>query len=102
MHTRDQAATLWCPMVRMAHIEDTVDLGERHAGAVEHVVGGCNTDALGGTRVPASARCIADQCSMWRWVVDPTKLPIVVGLPANAEQRAAHVGYCGLAGHPAP
>lgn len=68
MHTREQAAGLWCPMVRIARIESTVDLGDKHAGPVEYVVGGCNTDALGRNRVPASCRCIADQCAMWRWV----------------------------------
>ncbi len=31
------------------------------------IVAGCNTDALGKLRVPASCRCVADKCAMWRW-----------------------------------
>lgn len=74
MHTREQAAGLWCPMVRGSRHEVTsqttpIGGGNWHVHIEQHhVVGGCNTDALGGTRVPASCRCVADQCAMWRWV----------------------------------
>jgi hypothetical protein len=100
MLTCEQAAATWCPMVRIARIE-VIDHGEFSKKPRETViVGGCNTDALGRTRVPASCRCIADGCAMWRWESDPIKLPIVVGAEANRAQMAAHRGYCGLAGFP--
>lgn len=66
-HTETQARELWCPMVRTARREIvTVDLS---AGTSDEpvVVGGCNTDALGRVRVPASCRCVASECAMWRW-----------------------------------
>lgn len=75
MHTADQAKELWCPMIRIARRETEQPSG---GGRID-VVGGCNSDALGKTRVPASCRCIADKCGMWRWA-------------------SAHEGYCGLAG----
>lgn len=65
MNTADQARELWCPMVRIARrevVEPEPDVKETVV-----VVGGCNTDALGRMRVPASCRCIASQCAMWRW-----------------------------------
>lgn len=74
MHTPEQAGALWCPMVRVARHEMIIvqdpsigGLTSRHEE--HHVVGGCNS-ASGpgrGPRNPASSRCIADQCAMWRW-----------------------------------
>lgn len=53
------------------------------------IASGCNTDALGGTRVPASCRCIAEKCAMWRWH------------PRNVSHMGDdRKGYCGLAGTP--
>lgn len=98
MLTREQAAATWCPMVRIArhevvtHREPVGSSGMELVRQQDHVVAGCNTDALGSTRVPASCRCITDQCAMWRWgycapdPLDPAPPP---------------VGYCGLAGRPA-
>lgn len=63
-HTAAQAADLWCPMVRIARREDP-DPTAPGTGTV--VVAGVNTDALGRARVPASCRCIASACAMWRW-----------------------------------
>lgn len=112
MLTREQAASTWCPMVRIARHEETVDLNDKHSAPVTHIVGGCNTDALGGTRVPASCRCIADKCAMWRWgPSDGTHLERRVAESISAGMRlfsdqAVHVpntptrGYCGLAGAP--
>jgi len=74
MHTPEQAKGLWCPMVRIARREDP------DPNARTTVVAGCNTDALGKVRVPASCRCIANECAMWRWADGPDGL-----------------GYCGLA-----
>lgn len=97
MHTPDQARELWCPMVRIARHE-SVDVpvpiipGSGHSGASHQalptIVAGCNTDALGRNRVPASCRCIADQCAMWRWALH------------QDEPNWRTVGYCGLAGRP--
>lgn len=66
MHTPEKARQLWCPMTRVARVEP---IQQSDQVGVDAVVGGCNTDRLGGVRVPASCRCIADQCSMWRWAV---------------------------------
>lgn len=74
MLTAAQAAGTWCPMVRIARHETVA--AERHfpgpGGSPvvidqAQIVGGCNTDALGVNRVPASCRCIAAGCAMWRW-----------------------------------
>lgn len=93
MHTPDQARELWCPMVRIARHEVTeqdrpVAGGIRHLTEQHHIVGGCNTDALGRMRVPASCGCIADKCAMWRWA------------PVKDEPSWRTVGYCGIAGRP--
>lgn len=83
-------------MVRSARREEFEIHGEPIGGMTpvhtEHfVVAGCNTDALGGNRVPASCRCIADQCAMWRDVIQ---------LHACDQPPPAPRGYCGLAGRP--
>lgn len=65
MMTREQAEKTWCPMVRRARVE------QPQGATREIVVAGRSTDALGGDRVPASCRCIADRCAMWRWAEEP-------------------------------
>ena len=91
MMTVEQAGEVWCPMVRIARRE-TVEhrTGYQETSRDESViVAGCNTDALGGVRVPASCRCIADKCAMWRW--------------SNWNMRSGeppYAGFCGLAGGP--
>lgn len=97
MLTREQAAETWCPMVRIARHEVTSNetpMGNMTVvSAKDHVVGGCNSDALGRLRVPASCRCIADKCAMWRWGEAE---------PAPKEtKKYPRRGYCGLAGRPA-
>lgn len=89
MHTTQQARTLWCPMVRIARRETTVPNPNPSHPGDEVVIAGCNTDALGGLRVPKSCRCIADQCAMWRWGE--------IGLDENDKQVPTR-GFCGLAG----
>lgn len=111
--TPEQAREKWCPMVRIARREQE----HRVEASNLTVVGGCNTDALGRTHVPASCRCIADDCAMWRWVPSTTThkesqieerkyllpggryemrhLEVAVDVP-----DAPTVGYCGLAGRP--
>ena len=91
MHTPEQAKALWCPMVRIARRE--VELYGRSEGQ-QHVVGGCNTDALEGTRVPASCRCIAAECAMWRWHTDARK-QYLSETPEEFQKR--RLGYYGLA-----
>lgn len=74
MLTRGQAATTWCPMVRVARNE-VIEERSPTGGGIElvirenHAVGGCNSaSGMGrGPRNPISSRCIADQCAMWRW-----------------------------------
>lgn len=72
MLTPEQAAATWCPMVRIARHETIRSESPAIGGMVmvsdkSHIVGGCNTDALGRLRVPASCCCIAKKCAMWRW-----------------------------------
>lgn len=88
MHTTTQARELWCPMVRTArHEEVRMPLMGDYTKVTETIVAGCNTDALGGNRVPASCRCIADQCAMWRWG-DPVQRRIVAAHPPEATHES--------------
>lgn len=65
---------------------------------IDKIAYGCNTDALGGNRVPASCRCIADQCAMWRWEHTTASVPVIVNRARTFEQRVVRThGYCGLA-----
>lgn len=110
MMTRDEACATWCPMVRIARHE-MVQTGM--ASQDNHIVGGCNTDAIGRNRVPASCMCIADKCAMWRW--GETKREQKMGTEEYREKQlngvvenrwrevmrnidTPHRGYCGLAG----
>lgn len=119
--TPEDARYLWCPMVRMARHEVVTVEGapvgnmapvyEQH-----HVVAGCNTDALGGLRVPASCRCIADKCAMWRWSPSTTThterkvvakkggpgsptAPTWTEVGVDVPDAPTH-GFCGIAGRP--
>ena len=90
-------------MVRTARVE-VVEFA--YKGSEKTLVAGCNTDALGGNRVPASCRCIADRCAVWRWA------PTTASVPTDTEGASGTsvctwktvptqtVGYCGLAGRP--
>jgi hypothetical protein len=116
MMTIEQAAEVWCPMVRIARRETftvrTALASDMESVHDEHfIVAGCNRDALGsGNRGPDGAhnalnscRCIADKCAMWRWEprTGPSKLsghPIAPPLP-GPRMEPTH-GYCGLAGRP--
>lgn len=95
-------------MVRIArdesiHIEKAAIGDMVHVTEQRHIVGGCNTDALGRLRVPASCLCIADQCAMWRWEPTTASVPTTTegasGLQARTfEQKTVRThGYCGLA-----
>lgn len=54
-------------MVRTASREK-IDSSAFMSGSNTALVAGFNTDSLGGKRVPASCRCIAKECAMWRWI----------------------------------
>lgn len=108
MHTPAEARELWCPMVRTVRRETSNPERGPEPRNLE-LVGGCNSDALGRLRVPASCRCIADQCAMWRWVPSTTvhKEPRVQesqGLRyvqnVDVPDAPTH-GYCGIGGIPA-
>ena len=64
--TEKEASEKWCPHVRIARDESI------RGGDYGPLVGGCNTDALGGVRVPSSCRCIGSRCMAWRWGPRPT------------------------------
>jgi hypothetical protein len=113
MLTREQAAATWCPMVRIARHEVIEE--RRSAGSgmeivsqENHVVGGCNSaSGIGcGPRNPASSRCIADKCAMWRWgetdVRSERKIEEVGALRREVTESITVPtrGYCGLAGRP--
>jgi len=112
-HTPEQARTLWCPMVRTARREVEAEAaiidrpgGTTHIHERVQIVGGCNTDALGRLRIPASCHCIADQCAMWRWEFTTASVPTTTegasGMLARVfEQKTVRThGYCGIAGRP--
>ena len=86
-------------MVRVARREsitiETAAVNDIHHITEQHdIVAGCNTDALGGNRIPASCRCVADRCAMWRWSTPPHAQD---GIDRSHMQRT---GYCGIAGRP--
>jgi hypothetical protein len=91
--TVKEATGKWCPMVRGARHETYSTGGD--SKPVHTIVGGCNTDMLGGTRIPASCRCIADKCAMWRWIAYPGK-----NISGTHIDVPSAYGYCGLAGKP--
>lgn len=95
MHTTDEASYLWCPMVRIARRESVhVKMSSGDEFDEDVVVAGCNTDALGRTRIPESCRCIAEKCAMWRWQQPDSST-------ASGEQMTfPPKGFCGLAGTP--
>lgn len=107
--TEDQAREKWCPMVRAARHEVTqkrTAVTETLSAVREdhHVVGGCNTDTLGGTRVPESCRCVASDCAMWRWGEwkrdGVENVPLPSGHTYTRDRKIPLRGYCGLAGRP--
>lgn len=58
--TVKQAQDLWCPMARVAKIDNgTVSCGQSVCNRLAH--------DSGNTSVPSSAACIANECAMWRW-----------------------------------
>lgn len=74
--TEDEAKTKWCPMVRGASEPS-------HAANVVKSIY-TNTQSADSTpRLPHWAKCIADDCMMWR-----------------SENGVTVHGYCGLAGKP--
>lgn len=93
MLTREQAAEVWCPMVRTTRNQ----IATYEDGADQR-------------RNPESCRCIADHCCMWRWAESrPVWQDKVVPAPelGPGGKRIVHEpvevptrGYCGLAGAP--
>jgi hypothetical protein len=79
-------------------IEKAVVEGIQHIAEQHDIVAGCNTDALGRNRIPASCRCVADQCAMWRWEHTTKSVPVPGENGATCyEQRVVRThGYCGL------
>ena len=76
--TEEQAATRWCPMVRM------------HAGySVESRGFYAETDNRAG-------RCIGSACAMWRW--NETRPAGYHPHDGPFTEAVADTGYCGLAG----
>lgn len=108
MLTRDEASQVWCPMTRQArHEPDDPQAPSGGAYGNLRAVGGCNTGGLG-ARVPASCRCIADKCAMWRWggLSDDEKDRLHASLQHGGKSISEELikspwrGYCGMAGRP--
>jgi hypothetical protein len=75
--TAEEAKGKWCP-----HIQFVIG----HNDAIWQGVAYTNRGTvLDGTK---SCLCIASDCMMWKWVINPD-----AGTPTNQ-------GYCGLAGRP--
>ncbi|HEX8883148.1 MAG TPA: hypothetical protein VF797_01510 [Noviherbaspirillum sp.] len=78
--TKEEATAKWCPMARL-----TACSASGHVGLSQTVFNRLQNGV--NTAVPDSARCLADQCAMWRW--EEGRAP---GSP--------RLGFCGLAGVP--
>jgi hypothetical protein len=86
-HTPAAAKALWCPMVRALNGDDQP----------------CNSGNGPDYRQPSYARCIADDCAMWRWVHTSASVPVKIENGATIyeiKETKTH-GYCGLAGRSA-
>lgn len=96
-HTSEQAKALWCPMARVAQIGAAETNATYNRALVKTHVPVRLADAspetfeLGqqpepvaatmlniGLQISNAARCISDECAMWRW-------------------KTTSTGYCGLA-----
>lgn len=88
MLTREQAAEVWCPMVRLTRATDS--------GSIVNGQTVFNRVELGASPKPAwpsVSSCIADKCAMWRWVQGGQK-------NSAGDRHPTTRGYCGLAGAP--
>lgn len=83
-HTPEQAKNLWCPMVRASNGDDQP----------------CNAGNSSDYRKATFARCIANECAMWRWVYTSASVPMKIenGATVYATKEIKTHGYCGLAG----
>jgi hypothetical protein len=93
--TKDDAMSWWCPMSRSVEVSEHAS--NRIAPYPDKTDWALCSDAemaddLHNQAFPASCRCIADVCAMWRWwdKHDAEKDPF------NNERR----GYCGLGSVP--
>jgi len=120
MHTPEEAKTLWCPMARVAQIGATetgatynralvkshvpVKLADASPDAFEL---GQQPEPIAATmlkvelQISGAAKCIANECAMWRWgffiapPLDAEPGKLVAGVKHRADR-----GFCGLAGTP--
>ena len=84
MHTPEQANNLWCPMARVALVPK--------AGGPA---------AINDPTTLTPARCVADQCTMWRWERTTESVQSETQGARTFKQRVVQThGYCGLAGTP--
>lgn len=77
--TEDQAKTKWCPMIRTGMVAGM---------AVNHHV----DTRPDGDGVYHNTRCIASECMMWRWNLEPAKEEILAIYVESTTD-----GRCGLA-----
>ena len=95
-------------MARVARREpitiETAAVNDIHHITEQHdIVAGCNTDALGRLRVPASCCCVANACAMWRWSPKARFMPSTgqLMMVGAGDEWIPAKGFCGLAGTPA-
>lgn len=97
-HTPEQAAALWCPMVRTVRWECDKSGSNGKSFGDANAIGGCNSGGMA-ARNPSSSRCIADNCAMWRW--ETYYAPPTGAEPGKLVEGVLHragTGHCGLAG----
>jgi len=123
MHTPEEARQLWCPMSRVAQSgHSDVDTAYNRV-LTKHVVpvrlkevrspedfelgqdpekAEVRTMLTTDQHTSSAARCVAEECAMWRWEHTTQSVPAQGPNGATVyEQRATRThGYCGLAGKP--
>jgi hypothetical protein len=119
MHTPEQAASLWCPMSRVAQagnvdipVAYNRSLNKQHkpmrsvrAEAEDFKLGEAPEEAtvLVLTATPGvsmAANCLADKCAMWRWNEAIALETEYRTAPVAPPWVKADTGFCGLAGRP--
>lgn len=96
-----EAQTRWCPHIRVARNEPLDQTRNIDEPGNSVIVAGCNSDALGRTRIPVACRCIASGCMAWRWAGWETTFDTVAPAPRPMDRVGPRLGFCGLAGTPA-
>lgn len=116
-HTPQDAASLWCPMVRIAQVgvSETPAAYNRvmvkmHVPAVLRDEDGKEQPELvvkAYPQLPLASKCMSSECAMWRWVpstktkkeraIERTPSGACLEVLVDVPDAPTH-GFCGLAG----